>query len=531
MKTDLRRFAPLGLIISLLAFVTFIGALIVKGLSSVNTFILPDPKIIDQTIWVCIGVFIFGFALTALLDPDRTRKFFIGRQMQYGSNALLMLIAFSGVLIFINMLVFQYQPAAPWDWTLDKQNTLSPETLNILKALPEPVVVRAYYLGTSDDVRTLLNGFKQNSNGKLTYEVINPQNDPVRAQADGVTRDQTLVVIMGNRKQPVEFASEQELDAAIIKLTNPTQQTIYFLTGHGERDVEAAGDTSLSFVNSLLTNKNYSVKVFSLAGQKTIPADAKTVVIAAPQKPLSQDEVNIIDAYMNNGGAVIVMEEPRQLTKFGDAPDPLADLLVKWGITLQDDIVIDSNQSNGYLVAADPQNYGRHPITEKLMGYTMGYYTTRSLSLSATPPEGITLTPLTQSLPNGVWGETDYKSIENQTPKLDAGTDFPSPLTLAVAAENAATQGRLVVFGDVDFASDFFNQQGQSLNDILLNSIDWTTQQENLISLTPRNDVKRVFKPVGNFTKIANVLTGLCVIPLLIMIAGVWAWYSRRRRG
>ena len=529
MKTDLSRFAPLGLVISLLAFLTFIVALIVKGLSAANLFILPDPKVLDQTLWVCVGVFIFGFALTALLNPDGTRKFFVGRQIKYGSNALLMLAAFCGILIFVNMLVFQYQ-STPWDWTEDKQNTLSPETLNILKALPEPVVVRAYYMAPDETINILLSGFKQNSNGKLTYEVINPQNEPLKAQADGVTRDQTLVVTMGGRKQPVEFASEQELDVAIIKLTNPTQQTVYFLTGHGERDVEGSDDTSLSFVKSLLTNKNYSVKVFSLAGQKTIPADAKTVVIPAPQKPLSQDEVNIIEAYLNNGGAVIVLEEPRQFTKFGDAADPLADLVAKWGITLQDDIVIDSNQSNGYLVAADPQNYARHPITEKLMGYTMGYYTARSMSLSATAPEGITLTPLTQSLANGVWGETDYKSIEDKTPTQDAG-DITAPLTLAAAAENANTRGRLVVFGDVDFASNFFNQQGQTLNDILLNSVDWTTQQENLINLTPRNNVKRVFKPADNLTKIANVLTGICVIPLLIIFAGVWAWYSRRRRG
>lgn len=530
MKTDLRRFAPAGLILSLLAVLSFVVILIIKGLSAGGIFILPDPKILDQSLWIAIGVFVFGLALTAFFDPDGTRKFFVGRQIQYGSNALLMLAAFLGVLFFANILVYQYQ-STPWDWTADKENTLAPETLNILKALPAPVTVRAYYATPDDTVQTLLSGFKQNSNGKLTYEIINPNSDPVRATNDGVSRDGTVVLIMGAHKEPVEFATEQALDAAIIKLTNPVQVNVYFLTGHGERDTENPGDTSISQISVLLKNKNYTVKVLSLANQQAIPADAKALIIAGPQKPLTADEVTLIEAYLAKGGALIVMEDPRQLTKFGDAPDPLASMLTKWGVTLDDDIVLDSNQSTGYLVAADPQNYGKHPITEKLIGYTIGFYTARSMKIAETPPQDITLTTLTQSLAKGVWGETNYKSIEDKTVAFNPESDIQAPLTLAAAAENYTTKGRVVVFGDSDFATDRLNQQVPGLSDILLNAIDWSTQQENLINLTPKNNTERQLLPADNTITIGYVLTAICVIPLLIIFAGVWAWYSRRRRG
>jgi ABC-type uncharacterized transport system involved in gliding motility auxiliary subunit len=532
MKTDLRRFAPLGLILSLLAVLSFIGILIVKGLSAGGVFILQDPKMLDQWLWVCIGVLVLGLALTALLDPDGARKFFVGRQVQYGSNALLMLVAFLGVLFFVNMLVYQYSSTStPWDWTADKQNTLAPETLNILKTLPETVTVRAYYLSSDKNTETLLNNFKQNSNGKLNYEFINPNADPVRASNDGITRDATVVLAMGAHKELVEQATEQELDAAIIKLIHPTQLTIYFLTGHGERDITNAGETAFAQTNAALKNKNYTVKVLSLSNQQNIPDDAKALIIPGPQKPLTVDEVNIIEAYLAKGGALIVMEDPRQLTKFGDAPDPLANMLTKWGITLADDIVLDGNQSTGYLVAADPQNYGRHPITDKLAGYSIGYYTARSMNLSATPPQEIALTPLTQSLPNNVWGETDYKSIQDKTFAFNADTDIKAPLVLAAAAENYTTKARLVVFGDSDFATDGWTQRIPGMGDILLNAVDWSTQQENLINLTPKNNVDRKLKQIDNPTKIGALLVGICIIPLLIIFAGAWAWYSRRRRG
>lgn len=530
MKTDLRRFAPLGLVISLLAVLTFVGTLIVKGLFEAKIFVLEDPKVLDQTLWVCIGVFVFGFALTGLLNPDGARKFFIGRQLQYGSNSLLLLAAFAGVVFFINMLVYQYQ-GTPWDWTDDKQNTLASETLTILKSLKQPITAHAYYTTPDETVQTLLNSFKQNSGGNFTFEIIDPKNDPMRARADGITQDATVALLMGENRELVEYANEQNLDAAIIRLTNPAERTVYFLTGHGERDTETSGDTSLSFVKALLQNKNYTVKVLTLSGQKTVPADAKAVVIAGPQVALSQDEVNVLDAYLTNGGSVIVMEEPSPLTKMGDAADPLATMLTKWGITLQNNIILDSNMTNGLMVAADPQHYASHPITEKLMGYLSGYYTARSISLSATAPEGVTLIPLAQSLASGVWGETDFKSIENNNAVLNPEVDTQAPLTLAVAAENSFTKARLVVFGDVDFASDALNQQGQTLNDILLNAIDWGAQEESLINLTPRNNIVRTLKITDNFTKIGSVLTALCIIPLLIIFAGVWSWFSRRRRG
>ena len=531
MKTDLRRFAPLGLVLSVLAVLAFIGILIVKGLASANIFKLADPKVLDQSLWISVGVIILGLALTALFDPDKARSFFTGRQIQYGSNALLLLVAFLGILFFINTLVYQYSSTStPWDWTQDKQNTLAPETLSILKSLPGQITVRAYYTNPDDTMQKLLSNFKQNGGGKFTYEVINPNSDPVRATNDGITRDSSIVMIMGSHKETVDLATEQELDAAIIKLTNPTQHSIYFLTGHGEHDTENAGDTSYVQTRNALKNKNYTVAVLNLMNQHSIPDNAKVLVIAGPQKPLTAEEVNTIDAYLTKGGSLIVMEDPRQLTKFGDAPDPLASMLAtKWGITFDDDIVLDTNQSNGYLVAANSQNYGSHPITDKLRGYTIGYYTARSMKIAETPPQGVTLTSLTESLPTGVWGETDAQSIQDNKVTFDQKLDLSAPLVLAASAENITTKGRVVVFGDSDFASDQFQQQ--DFGAIFINAVDWSAQQESLINLTPKNNVQRTFVPPDNFTKIGSILTALCIIPLLVVFAGVWAWYSRRRRG
>ena len=198
-----------------------------------------------------------------------------------------------------------------------------------------------------------------------------------------------------------------------------------------------------------------------------------------------------------------------------------------WGITLQNDILYDPSANQPLQVYADPLNYAQHPITQNMRGMASWFITAQSL-LIGTAPQGISLTPLAKTYPEA-WGETDIASIESGSVSFDQTKDLPGPLILGVAAENANTQARLVVFGDVEFAEDALYQQGDG--DILLNAIDWTTQQEKLINISPKNNTLRTFIPPGNATLIGMILTSICIVPLLIIAGGISTWFTRRKRG
>jgi ABC-type uncharacterized transport system involved in gliding motility auxiliary subunit len=527
MKGDPRRYALLGLALSAVAVLAFVIILIIRGLASTGIYQPPDSQVLDRSLWICFGVFVLGLALTAFIDPDRIRKFLSGRQVQYGSNAFIMLAAFLGILFFINLLA--YQNPKSWDLTESQKNTLAPETITMLKALPQQVTAHAYYSTRADpsQARTLLENFKLNSTGKFSYEFVDPETNPVAAQQDGVDRDGTIVLRMANSKEQVSLADEEGLDVAFIRLINPEKRVIYFLTGHGEADIEQADDNSYSLVKNSLENKNYTVKSLNLGNENKVPSDAKTVIIPGPQTPLSDGEVKNLQSYLDQGGALIVMENPRALTKFGDTPDPLANLLTTWGITQQNNIIFDPNANPPLLVYSDPLNYGQHPITDKLRGVNSRFFTAQSLVL-ATAPQNITLTPLAKTY-SEAWGETDLASIEANQVSFDQSKDTPGPLILAAAAENTANLGRLVVFGDSEFAANALYKLGNG--DILLNAVDWATQQEKLISLTPKNNTLRTYSPPGSTGLIAIILISLCVIPLLIIAGGFTTWYSRRKKG
>lgn len=513
----LKPYAPLGLYLALLALLSAGGMY----------FIWRD---FNLQVKIALIVAIIGLALFIVFDPDRIRQALTGRQAQYGSNILVLVLAVAGILVVLNYLV--YKNPKSWDLTEDKTNTLTEETLAILGSLDQPVKATGYFTASASyaqsSAQDILNNYKMNSNGKFSYEFVDPEANPVMAQTAGITQDRTIVLQMGDQQEAITYTSENEMTGALIRLMSGEIRSVYFLTGHGEYDIEGATERSYMTAQQTLAVKNYKIESLNLLAAKEIPADANLLVIAGPTVPLSQDEVELLAEFSQSGGALIIMQEPPVLTDYGDQPDPLAEYLEQdWGITLGNDLVVDLQLQTGSEAVAT--SYGVHPITQKMEGVATIYPTSRSLQTSD-EIENISLTPLamTAAFPTS-WAETDLERLQQGEVEANEGEDVPGPVTLAVAAENYETGGRLVVFGDSDFASDnaFYTQRN---GDMLINSADWATEQEDMINLTPREQTTRfLLPPFPAYTNLV-ILATVCILPALVLGAGGWVWLARRRR-
>ena len=164
------------------------------------------------------------------------------------------------------------------------------------------------------------------------------------------------------------------------------------------------------------------------------------------------------------------------------APDPLAGYLEQeWVITLETTVVIDLTQSPAGAVcptATFPliRSPRYDPATIMPQARSLGPWD------GAEGRDGLTSLIHTSKQS---WGETDYAQSLSGEVQYDEGVDQPGPLTLAAAGDNAATSGRVVVFGNSLFATDqAFDAYGNG--DIFMNSVDWSAQQDNLIQITPR---------------------------------------------
>jgi ABC-type uncharacterized transport system involved in gliding motility auxiliary subunit len=418
-----------------------------------------------------------------------------------------------------------------WDLTEDKTNTLAPETIAALQKLPQKVEADAYFTQrtSSTSARTLLDQYKFASKGNFDYQFIDPEANPAAAKAANITQDGTVVLKMGNRSEPVTSVSEQEISGALVRLISNQSPKVYFLTGHGEKSPNDSGNEAYSQVKQTLTSKNYKVDVLNLLTSNKIPDDAKVIVIAGPKKPVSQQEVDMLKAFVSKGGSLIVMEDPLPVTDFGNAPDPLANYLSDtWGITLGKDIVVDLSSQQPFLAVAN--QYGQNPITDKLQGLVSFFPNARSVT-AAGDKSGLNRTQLVLTSANS-WAETDLASLQGQNPQLQfkQGQDIQGPISLAVAAQSQDGKQRVVVFGNSEFATDAnYSQYGNG--DLLINSFDWATQQENLINLTPKQPTQRLLVPPERVQVGLIFLGSIVFLPAVMLVAGVFVFVQRRKRG
>jgi ABC-type uncharacterized transport system involved in gliding motility auxiliary subunit len=509
-----KKYAPVGLVVGLIAAA---AALILRVSAGQFTLLVK----------VLIGVAILGIVLFVILDPQSILDSFKGRRAKYGGNATIMTLAVIGILIIVNL--FIYNNDVSWDLTEDKENTLSSESLEMLRNLDVPVYAQAFYSTntSTDSAETLLSNFKRNANGMFDYEFIDPYQNPVLANQAGITRDGTVVLTTGETSEQLSYLSEENLLNSIIKLQNPETTAVYVLTGHGEDDFFTAGDFSMTDLQQALVAKNYVIDTLNLVATPSVPEDAQAIIIAAPQIMLEDSEVQLIGDYLDKGGSLILFSEPPFLTQVDTTQtNPLWSYLQEnWGIMMANNLVIDLTIDPVEYAVAD--QYTEHAITDEVLGYITFFPTSHSVDTEIL--SGITATDLILTSSQS-WAETDIEAILNGEVAFDESADTAGPINIATALENTTTGARVLIVGDSDFASDSYIQ-AYGNRDLVIGMVDWVSANENLISLTTTETTTRVLVPPTKATQLLIYLVGLVGLPLTIAAIGIIIGIRRKRTG
>ena len=115
--------------------------------------------------------------------------------------------------------------------------------------------------------------------------------------------------------------------------------------------------------------------------------------------------------------------------------------------------------------------------------------------------------------------------------------DLQGPLPLAVAATRELRAGtddaaeltaRLVVVGTSNFAIDaYFANQGNG--NLFLNMVSWLAQDEDLISIRPKQaEDRRILLSQSQLSAVR--LVSMFLIPGAALVAGVLVYLNRRRK-
>jgi ABC-type uncharacterized transport system involved in gliding motility auxiliary subunit len=502
------------------------------------------PAWIQYAQWAAIAGLVCVLAYTLSQWREIARSF-QHRQTRFGTMTAVSVVAVLGILAIVNYLATQQSKR--WDLTAGGAFSLSDQTLKILHGLGAPVKVRVFDRSASfDRFRDRLNEYEHASRN-VSIEYIDADRQPALTRQYQVQSYGTVVFEYQGRVERVTSDSEQDLTNALIKVLSNRQLKVYFIQGHGEKDIGSAEDRAgYGSVAAVLRRDNYTVEKLVLAQQKDVPADATVVVIAGPATDYLPPEIDALRRYLRNGGrAVFLMDPPR------DAATPpfanLEGLLKESNVQLGRNIVVDVS-GVGQLLGTDASvpvaaNYPVHPITDRfnlLTAYPLARSVTGITGTSGSP------TPQTfiETSPRS-WAESDLKALNSgQEISMDeAQGDLKGPVSIAVALAIAAPdrpaappnpganppptpETRLAVVGDSDFAANSAVGIGGN-SDMFVNIINWAAGQENLISIRPRDPGDRRLTLTADQQR-RIVWLALFIIPGLILGSGVYTWWRRR---
>lgn len=451
--------------------------------------------------------------------------------IKYGSNALLMIILVFGILVLINVVLGQKN--LQWDLTKAKRYSLSSKTVQVLKSLNKEVDVYAFYKSDSqyyDQVQTLLNNYR-NINKKLQYYMIDPDKDPATAKKYGVTSEDTTVFVSGDKQQVVNgydiagtdqnqnsvFTGEQQFTQSVILVTEDKKEKAYILQGHGEPN---SVDYLLTFRNSL-AGEGYDVNGLNLSESNGVPKDCDLLIIANPQKDFSQNDLNSVKNYINNGGKALIMVGSEDGALKENSTNKIVS---QWGLRIDNDAVLDPNRSYYMNSFAPVPQYEVHDITDKMMsaGLNIVMPNARSVTLLHQPPTNYTVDKILTTS-DSAWGETNYT---DKSAVYNEGKDLKGPLVLGAAIKNVQNNMRVVILGDDLMATEnVINIEGNK--DLLMNCANWLANKTSQIAIGPKSEqMSQVFMTTTqeNLVFYSTVI----VLPVLFWALGTIIWFRRR---
>lgn len=309
------------------------------------------------------------------------------------SRSIFQFLLFCGILVFLNIIAQYFY--AHFDLTEEKRFTLTPTTRRLLGDLKERVYVEVLLGGDypagfkrlPNATRDLLEDFRS-VNALIDYDFQDPfagnpkeVNERVKALSEsgiyptdiGInetgqeTRKRAYPVAVfhfGSRKVPVNLIEnnspvispevinnsveklEYKFASAVKKVLTEEKQTILFTRGHGELREEQTVDLERSLRQFYFTDRIHLDSTIQID-----PAKCALLIVAKPGSTFSEKDKFKIDQYVMRGGRVLWLIDrlnanldslntrPRFVPT--DYPLNLEDMLFRYGVRIQPDLVMD----------------------------------------------------------------------------------------------------------------------------------------------------------------------------------------------
>jgi ABC-type uncharacterized transport system involved in gliding motility auxiliary subunit len=409
-----------------------------------------------------------------------------------------------GVQIVLSLLLFAVlellatRHNVRFDLTPTQSFALSASARQVAQEFDRPARITAFYNSQMGDQRRdtadLLDQFRTFA-PQFTYRMLDLDRSPALANKYGVSSYNSGVLEAGDDTVVLRSIDEAEITNALLSLSRRRARTVCFVTGHGERDPQNTDERAgYSQLGKALDRERFTVQTLSTLPADGVPADCTVVLLGGPSHDLVRGEADALVGYLRGGGRVLLLVDP-------DAPQSVLDLLHRLGVEAGVELIVDERNR---FVGADsfmPQVVRfRNETFHNSLTAPAVLSLARPVGAREDAPDGIQVTTIAGTSPDS-WGMVGETKPPDGPVHFRRDIDEVGPLSVGVLAtvrndQPDAPPGEIMVFGDSDFASNFyFNILGNK--DLILSAVAVLAEDPALVA------VRRKGLPSGTLSAIS----------------------------
>jgi ABC-type uncharacterized transport system involved in gliding motility auxiliary subunit len=249
-----------------------------------------------------------------------------------------------------------------------------------------------------------------------------------------------------------------------------------------------------------------------------VPQDCNLLIIAAPDHPFNESELQQIGQYLHEGGRLLALFSFKSRAH----PTGLEPILQSWGVGVMDDIVQDFNHTTtslAYDLVVD--QYGKHPVVDSLPGVEMQVYLPRPI--------------LNLHAANGPQVDELFATSPDAT-LMGNRNEPPHTYPLACAIEQKPVAGvtnprgntRIVVVGDATFLGNKMIDAGGN-RDFLNAALNWLCDRPQLLSGIGPRPVTDLHLQITLYQQRQLGWLLLGALPGAVLGFGCIVWFVRRK--
>ena len=334
-----------------------------------------------------------------------------------------------------------------------------------------------------------------------------------------------------------KYPSEAEI-SAVLKTMISKSPRIAFLGGHGERSIhDRSGVNYTSFTTVLdsrgaLINQGYTPCTLTLSTGGDIPADVDVLVIADLRKALTDDELIQVKRYIERGGNLVVLGEPRR-------PEYIAPVLEQLGLAFVPGVLVQPHEGYAadYLwVTFTPEGAELEPIFARMVELNNVLTMPSATAIYETENVGFEAIPVFTTGTMKCWNELETKNFSLEDPTLNEaiGEKENAYVTgYALRRDVKGKEQRVFVLGDADCISNAelgvdreFRRSNYALIDGMFR---WLVYDEYPIDISrPAAKDNDVYLTPAGYAWVKIFLRWVC--PAILVLLGCVIWFSRRMK-